>query len=176
MGVRLRHARLVAGYTLLELARRAECSESLISKIERGYATPSLTMLHRLAVALDTNIAALTTEGAPSTGPVLRAGERPVIRSGDIALERLVLPQRGGLLQANIHIMEPGQASDGLIEHTGEELGYVLEGSVELQLADERFVVHAGDAFAFSSHVPHGYTNVGEGVARILWVNSPATF
>lgn len=176
LGIRLRHARLVAGYTLLELARKAECSESLISKIERGSATPSLAMLHRLAVALDTNIAALTSEGTPNAGPIFRAGARPVIRTGGIALERLVLPQRGGLLQANIHIMEPGQSSDGQIEHMGEEMGYVLEGSVELQLADERFVLHAGDVFTFSSQVPHGYSNVGTGLARILWVNSPATF
>lgn len=176
LGVRLRHARLVAGHTLLELAQKASCSESLISKIERGAATPSLAMLHRLAMALDTNIAALTAEGSPATGPILRKGERPVIQTGGIALERLVLPQRGGLLQANIHILAPGQASDGLIEHAGEEVGYVLEGTVELQLAEARFLLHAGDAFTFSSHIPHGYANAGQDTARILWVNSPATF
>lgn len=176
LGVRLRHARLVAGYTLLQLARKAECSESLISKLERGLATPSLAMLHRLAVALETNIAALTTEEILPDGPILRNGERPVIKAGGIALERLVLPKRGGLLQANIHIVEPGEATDGMIEHAGEEIGYVLEGTVELLLGDERFVVQPGDAFTFPSHVPHGYRNVGENVARILWVNSPATF
>jgi transcriptional regulator with XRE-family HTH domain len=176
LGGRQRHARLVAGFTLLELAQRAECSESLISKIERGSATPSLAMLHRLAVALNTNIAALTAEGSPNAGPILRQGERPVIRSGGLGLERLVLPQRGGLLQANIHIIDPGEASDGQIEHTGEEMGYVLEGTVELQLGHERFILQPGDAFTFSSQVPHGYRNAGEVVARILWVNSPATF
>lgn len=176
LGLRLRHARLVAGFTLLELARKADCSESLISKIERGSAAPSLATLHRLAVALSTNIAALTTEGTPDTGPILRAGERPVIKSGGIALDRLVLPKRGGLLQANIHIIDPGEASDGQIEHQGEEIGYVLEGTVELALGDERHIVNAGDAFTFSSQVPHGYRNVGKDVAKILWVNSPATF
>ena len=45
-----------------------------------------------------------------------------------------------------------------------------------LEIADERFVVHAGDVLTFSSQVPHGYSNVGTGLARILWVNSPATF
>ena len=51
LGVRLRHARLVAGLTLLQLAQKASCSESLISKLEHGTASPSLAMLHRLAVA-----------------------------------------------------------------------------------------------------------------------------
>ncbi len=176
LGVRLRHARLVAGLTLLQLAQKAECSESLISKIEHGQTMPSLTMLHRLAVALDSNIGALTTDDAPSEGPILRQGERPVIKAGGVTLERLVLPKRGALLQANIHIVSPGEGSDGLIEHTGEEIGYVLEGQLELTLGEERHVVNAGDAFTFPSNVPHGYRNLGSEVARVLWVNSPATF
>lgn len=177
LGVRLRHARLVAGLTLLQLARSAGCSESLISKIEHGATTPSLAMLHRLAMALGTNISALMSENTPSAGPILRKGERPVIAAaGGIELERLVLPSRGGLLQANIHIVSPGSASDGFIEHAGEEVGYVLEGTLELTLGDERYTVGEGDVFAFPSHVPHGYRNVGTTVARILWVNSPATF
>ncbi|RZT35548.1 helix-turn-helix domain-containing protein [Cupriavidus agavae] len=176
LGVKLRHARLVAGYTLAQLANKAGCSESLISKIERGLATPSFTMLHRLAVALDTNIGTLTSEEDPSQSPILRHGDRPVIRVGGVALERVVLPKRGGLLQANIHIVWPGEASDGQIEHQGEEVGYVLEGQLELMLGDDVYRIGPGDAFTFSSQVPHGYRNVGDVVAKVLWVNSPATF
>jgi len=176
LGVKLRHARLVAGYTLLQLANKAGCSESLISKVERGLATPSFTTLHRLAVALDTNIGTLTSEDDAHQSPILRHGERPVIRVGGVALERVVLPKRGGLLQANIHIVWPGEASDGQIEHQGEEVGYVLEGKLELMLGDDTYLIGPGDAFTFSSQVPHGYRNVGDVVAKVLWVNSPATF
>ncbi|WP_020204372.1 helix-turn-helix domain-containing protein [Cupriavidus sp. WS] len=176
LGLQLRHARLVAGYTLLQLSQKAGCSESLISKLERGHATPSFAMLHRLAVALDTNIAALTSDEAPGENPILRRGERSVIKAGGIALERLVLPKRGGLLQANIHIVSPGESSDGQIEHVGEEVGYVLEGVLELMLGDVTYTIGAGDAFTFPSSVPHGYRNIGTDVAKVLWVNSPATF
>jgi quercetin dioxygenase-like cupin family protein len=159
------------------VATRADCSESLISKIENGQATPSLAMLHRIAVALDTNIAALTTEEAPLDGPVLPQGKRPVMETGGgIALERLVLAKRGGLLQANIHIVKPGVETDGLIVHAGEEVGYLLEGRIELMLGDECHAIQAGDAFTFSSLIPHGYRNPGPTEARILWVNTPATF
>lgn len=175
LGARIRHARRVAHLTMTQLAEKANCSESLVSKIESGQATPSLAMLHRIAVALNTNIATLTEEG-PVDSPVLRRGERPVISAGGISLERLVLPKRGGLLQANIHIVEPGAASDGQIVHAGEEVGYVLEGRLELTLGDERHEIDAGDSFTFASHLPHGYRNIGKTVARILWVNTPATF
>lgn len=176
LGIRIRHARRVAGLTLTQVAQKAQCSESLVSKIENGQATPSLAMLHRIAVALATNIATLTSEEAPSEGPVLRRNERPVIVAGGISLERIVLPKRGGMLQANIHIVEPGAASDGPIVHVGEEVGYVLEGTLELALGDDRYLIQAGDAFSFASQVPHGYRNSGRTVARILWVNTPATF
>ena len=176
LGVRLRHARLVAGLTMTQVAQKSQCSESLISKIENGQASPSLAMLHRIAVTLDINIAVLTTEEAPGEGPVRPNGERPVIRAGGISLERITLPKRGGLLQANIHIVAPGEASDGLIEHVGEEVGFVLEGTLELVLGSERHLIQAGDAFYFSSQTPHGYRNVGKVVARIFWANTPATF
>lgn len=176
LGARIRHARRVAHLTLSQLAAKANCSESLVSKIENGQATPSLAMLHRIAVALDTNIASLMEDG-PVEAPVLRTGERPVIEAaGGVALERLILPKRGGLLQANIHIVQPGAASHGQIVHAGEEVGYVLEGKVELTLGEERYLLEAGDSFTFSSQVPHGYRNVGKAVARIVWVNTPATF
>ncbi len=175
LGQHLRHARRMARLTLLQLAHKAQCSESLISKIENGIAMPSLATLHRLAMALDTNIAALTSPSTP-TGPIMRKGERPVIRSGGVALERVLLPSSNALLQANIHIIEPGQGSDGQIEHVGEEVGYVLEGTVELTLRDVCYTLATGDAFTFSSDTPHGYRNTGDVVAKILWVNTPATY
>jgi transcriptional regulator with XRE-family HTH domain len=176
LGARIRHARRLAHLTMTQVAAKASCSESLISKIENGQATPSLAMLHRIAVALDSNIATLTTEDAPPDSPVLRSGERPVMQTRGISLERLVLPKRGGLLQANIHIVMPGVETDGQIVHVGEEVGYVLEGELELALGNERYLIQAGDAFTFSSQVPHGYRNVGKTIAKILWVNTPATF
>ena len=133
-------------------------------------------LLHRIAVTLDTNIAKLTTEEAPREGTIRLSGERPVFKVGKISLERITLPKRGGLLQANIHIVPPGEASDGLIEHVGEEVGFVLEGSLELVLGSERHLIQAGDGFYFSSQTRHGYRNVGKFTARIFWVNTPATF
>ncbi|MEH3024027.1 MAG: cupin domain-containing protein [Pseudomonas oryzihabitans] len=182
LGMRLRHARKVTGLTLKQVAVAAGCSESLISKLENDAASPSLAMLHRLAGALGSNVSALTSEEWVSDEPVLRAGDRPVKRfvkrnkNGEIGLERITHLQKGGLLQGNIHIVAPGVASDGLIEHPGEEMGYVLEGSIDLTIGEQTYRLMAGDAFHFPSNVPHGYSNPGRVEARILWVNTPVTF
>ncbi|MDB5764602.1 MAG: family transcriptional regulator [Herminiimonas sp.] len=182
LGARVRHARLVHGMTLKEVAVLAQCSESSVSKIERNLAAPSLAMLHRLAHALNTNISELMAAEWPDTGPVLKAGERFVhsFEFDDarcvIELEAISSTVKGSLLQANIHIMQPGAKSDGQIEHVGEEVGYILEGSVTLALGNERYELNTGDAFHFSSQTAHGYENPGTSIARILWVNTPATF
>lgn len=182
LGVRLKHARLLAELTLKQVAAQAGCSESLISKLEHDAASPSLAMLHRLALALNTNISELTAETWDHEDPVQTASRRSRTRfvkrnkEGGIELERLTPSRKGMLLQGNIHIIAPGTLSDGLIEHQGEEMGYVLNGTIELTIGEKTYSLSAGDSFHFPSHLPHGYHNTGDEETRVLWVNTPVTF
>ncbi len=182
LGARLKHARLVAGLTLRQVAEQAGCSESLVSKLEHDAASPSLAMLHRLALTLNTNISELTAESWDHDSPVQTAEHRSRTgfikrnKAGGIELERLTPAHKGVLLQGNIHIIAPGVRSDGLIEHPGEEMGYVLEGVLELIIGDKTYTLAQGDSFHFPSHQPHGYVNPGEKETRVLWVNTPVTF
>jgi transcriptional regulator with XRE-family HTH domain len=183
LGLRVKHARLVQGQTLKQLSELAGCSESMLSKIERGIAMPSLSALHRLAIALHSNVAVLTATGNEGQSPIGRAGARPVVefksgrsQKGNIRLERLLVPVRGQLLQADIHILEPRTSSGEQIAHVGEELGYVLDGELELTLESVTYKLQAGDHFAFASDMPHSYRNPGKTVTRVLWVNTPPTF
>ncbi len=91
-------------------------------------------------------------------------------------LERVIVPGPGQLLQSDIHVIEPLATSDEQISHAGEELGYVLEGELELTLADECYTLRAGDSFYFPSTVPHSYRNPGKTITRVLWTNTPPTF
>lgn len=184
LGPRLKHARMVLGMTLRAVGDAAHCSEGMLSKIERGLALPSLAALHRLAAVLNTNVAELTSSAQTATAPVQRAGERPVVEFAaggrskrvGIRLERVVVPAKGRLLQADVHVIEPLVASREQISHVGEEVGYVLEGQLELILRDTRYHLGAGDSFHFASDVPHSYRNPGRVRTRVLWVNTPPTF
>jgi transcriptional regulator with XRE-family HTH domain len=117
IGARLRHRRLELGMTARELARRVDCSPSLISQVERGRAVPSVSTLWALVTALRISMDRLfdparggpagdgTIEGAsngageggnvPSAadsaaaGPILRRYTRP-----RITLERGVVWER----------------------------------------------------------------------------------
>ena len=113
---------------------------------------------------------------------VLRAGARPALSEGaprrgkGIKLESLTPFILRGLLQAQLHVVDVGGASDGAIEHEGEEVGYVVEGRLELTVDGESVVLEPGDSFFFESTRPHSYRNVGDTVARVVWVNSPPTY
>lgn len=182
LGVRLRLARRTRGMTLKELAAAAKCSESLLSKIENGKASPSLPMLHRVVEVLKTNVGWMFEETDGGEGIVFRAGARPLIaldplrRGEGVLLERIIPYSTGHMLQCNIHHIEPNGASSGPIQHAGEEVGYVVAGAVELFVDDRSFRLSAGDAFAFRSELPHHYRNAGGHRASIFWVNTPPTF
>ncbi|WP_352997640.1 cupin domain-containing protein [Mesorhizobium sp. M1273] len=182
LGTRLRLARQTRGMTLKRLAAAANCSESLLSKIENGKASPSLPMLHRLVEVLDTNIGWMFEQVDDDEAIVFRAGARPLIaldalrRGEGISLERIIPYSPGHLLQCNIHHIEAEGSSEGPIQHAGEEVGYVLAGRVELIVDGKRHALATGDAFVFRSELPHHYRNIGEERASIFWVNTPATF
>ena len=182
VSIRLRLARQTRGLTLKALAETAGCSESLLSKIENGKASPSLPMLHRLVQALDTNIGWMFEENHGEEGIIFRDGARPVItldplrRGEGISLERVIPYSPGHLLQCNIHHIEVGGESAGPIQHAGEEVGYVLRGRIELILDGRTFILSQGDSFVFGSDLPHAYRNLGDEPASIFWVNTPPTF
>jgi len=182
LSTRLRLARQLRGMTLKAVAEAAGCSESLLSKIENGKASPSLPMLHRLVQALDTNIGWMFEEVDGDEGIVFRQGSRPRIaldplrRGEGISLERVIPYSSGHLLQCNIHHIEVGGESAGPIQHAGEEVGYLLEGEVELIVDGQSFALSPGDSFVFRSERPHHYRNIGDRPASIFWVNTPPTF
>ena len=198
IGPRLRHARLVKGLLIKELAQKVGVSISLISKYENDKLLPPLTVLHRLVTQLETNIGALFEPNRSGADYIAHAGSRPRISAGGgarlaggvaggvagglagrlagVTLERLVPNGQGHLLQGNIHIVAPGGGSMGPIQHAGDEVGYVLEGRLSLCLDDTTYELMPGDSFAFPSNLAHTYRNPGPDVTRVIWINTPPTF
>jgi Cupin domain len=173
---------MVRALTLKKLADAAKCSESFISKRENDKDSPSFTMFHWLTAILGANVAALFAAGDEVGNIVSHPGGRPVIltdrlRIGKgIRFERLIPYSHRYLVQGNIHHIATGGGSDGNIVHSGEEVGYVLDGEIELIVDGRRYRAKAGDSFHFRSKLPHGYRNIGNKPARVIWINTPPTF
>jgi transcriptional regulator with XRE-family HTH domain len=179
IGARIRHARILAGVLMRELAAQVDCTESMISKIESGHVVPSLPMLQRIVAALGRDLSSFFGSDPNSPGVVQRNGERPVattdpIRTGSgVNYERLVPFGAGNLLEGNIHVVEPDGAKHDPITHQGETLGFVLEGQLELTIDKTVYQLKAGDSFFFKNHLTNSYRNTGPGITRVIWVNTP---
>ncbi|MCA3261790.1 MAG: cupin domain-containing protein [Telmatospirillum sp.] len=179
IGARVRHARILAGIRMRELAEKIGCAESSISKIESGRVVPSVPMLQRIVEALGRDLSSFFGADLTAPGIIQRAGQRVVtktdpIRDGKgISYERMVSFGHGNLLEANIHVVEPGGGRVDRVTHQGETLGYVIEGSIELTIEETPYLLTAGDSFSYKNHLTSRYRNPGATTARVLWVNTP---
>jgi transcriptional regulator with XRE-family HTH domain len=89
----------------------------------------------------------------------------------------LLSPDLRGLLQVQWVELAPGERApaEGFV-HRGEECYVVLQGTVRFRVADQEFVLHAGDALTFDSSLPHGASNDGPHTAVALSAMTPPSF
>lgn len=179
VGARIRHARVLKGMRMRDLAEKVGYDESMISKIEAGKVMPSLPMLNRIVTALDRDLASFFGLEIDAH-KLVQTGKDRLLVSGDalrggrgVSYERMVPIAAGNLLEANIHIIEPGGEKVDAITHQGEATGYLVEGEIELTIDGTVYNMTAGDSFFFKAYLPNSYRNTGGVRARIIWVNTP---
>jgi transcriptional regulator with XRE-family HTH domain len=183
IGFHLRRERRLRKLLLKDVADATGLSVSLISKIETNKVSPSLSTLHKVAKALGTSVSALFAIEETISQVVCRPGQRPIagrvqtMREWDgIEAEIMVPHAEGRLLEGFVFIMQPGGHSGGLLQHEGEECGYVLSGKLDLTVGGTHYELNPGDSFFFPSSIHHAYRNPGKSIARVLWINTPPTF
>jgi quercetin dioxygenase-like cupin family protein len=153
-------------------------TESFLSQVERGVASPSIASVQRIARALGQSIAELFAE-QESHGELVRVAERRrVSYPGLNAVDEFLTGNPEGKLQVILSTIEPGGGTgDEAYSHeSDEECVIVLEGELDLWVGDERYRLHAGDAVTHSSRVAHRNTNPGPGTAKVLFCITPPSY
>jgi quercetin dioxygenase-like cupin family protein len=63
----------------------------------------------------------------------------------------------------------PAGVESGWHQHPGEEVGYILAGTVEMHLRDQpTLTLHAGDPFLIPPRTPHNAIDLGPETGRML--------
>jgi quercetin dioxygenase-like cupin family protein len=63
----------------------------------------------------------------------------------------------------------PVGVESGWHTHPGEEVGYILTGTVEMKIEDRQtLILHAGDGFLIPARIPHNARDLGPGTGRML--------
>jgi len=180
---RLRQARATRQMTVRTLAARIGVSPSLISQIETAKVRPSVNTLYALAVELGLSVDELLF-GAQLTGPaeppgtgtqtvcVQRAGTRASVElAPGVMWERLTGASEAGVDFLQL-VYAPGSASvpEGTLHrHKGREWGYVVSGTLRVEVAGEVTDLHPGDSIAFASTTAHRLSNPGTEPAQAIW-------
>lgn len=151
--------------TLQEVADTAGFSVGFISQIERGITVPSLTSLVAVCRALKTEMGSFF-QTPRVDAPVTRHEGRPVYAVGGtpgntVSYERLSASFPGNVLRSTLIHEPPGFRSEPM-SHEGEEIYFVVAGSVTLEIDGECTILEAGDSAHFPStltHVTWNHTN-----------------
>lgn len=168
LGERIRERRKALGLTLQVVADRAGLTAGFISQVERGLAAPSLTSLTAISRVLEIDASVLFVQ-PPSPGMTTRAGQRPVygIDPRRMSYERISSSFDGNVLRAVLIHEAPGHRSEP-ISHEGEEIFFVLNGALTVELGGVRHILQAGDSIHFDSRRVHSSWNHTRGTTSIL--------
>jgi transcriptional regulator with XRE-family HTH domain len=178
VGARLRSVRITFGLSQRALARRAGVTNGLISLIEQNRVSPSVSSLKKVLDGVPMTLAEFFTLDMAAT-PQAFFGPDDLSELGNEQVSlRLVAAQRPGRQLTLLHERyAPGaETGDEMLTHRGEEGGIVVKGRIELTLAGVTRVLSAGEAYYFSSHLPHRFKNVGREPCEIISASTPPTF
>jgi quercetin dioxygenase-like cupin family protein/DNA-binding XRE family transcriptional regulator len=177
IGRKIRALRQRLKRTLDETATAAGISKPFLSQVERGHATPSITSLVGIALALGVAVQYFV-DSPTEARSVCRGEELKFFGFGDSAnlFGRLTNLSGGRKLEAILVRMPPGQKSSEVTTPAGEEFLYVMSGQISLSLEGTTFRLRAGDSAHYESKVPHAWANSASEEAVLVWVGTPTLF
>lgn len=162
LGATVRTLRKQATLTISDLANAAGISVGMLSKIENGQISPSLSTLQAVATALNVPITALFAAFEEKRDcSYVRAGQGVLIeRRGTKAGHQYSLLGHalGGAVAVDPYLITLHEEATPYVgfQHEGVEFIYMLTGEVVYRHADQSYHLRPGDAMLFDSAALHG--------------------
>ena len=175
IGGKIKQLRTQKGLTLEELASRSELTKGFLSQLERNLTSPSIDSLDDILEALGTNLAEFFQEDKV---------EQFVFREQDFFIDERdnhtvtwIVPntQKNEMEPILLTLPENGKSFE-VAPHSGEEFGYVVDGTVVLECDGKRIVLRKGETFYLHGKTFHTIKNEKKTMAHVLWVSTPPLF
>jgi XRE family transcriptional regulator, regulator of sulfur utilization len=179
IGARVRALRESSSLSLRDLAQRSGVSAPMLSQVERGETSPTLTVAARIAAGLELRLSQLLRLDEDGAVTIVRAGGRQ--RGGNPRrghrFEVLTSGAPGQRAELSRHTLAPGGATgaqdDPPIHEPGSrETALVEQGAVELVCDGQRYRLEEGDCVTFDADLPHHFENQTEQATVFLAVLS----
>lgn len=178
IGSKLKELRKARKLTLQDVASETGFSAALISQIENNNISPPIATLSRIAKFYDVKIGHFFSEEEDECRfEVIRAGERMVIprvisqdgTSHGYFYEALSRNKKNKKMDPFFLTLNDIATNTGTYSHEGEEFLFVMKGTAELVLGDQRITLGEGDAVYFDATLRHRLRSSG-GEVRVMAV------
>ena len=162
IGSQIREYRNQLKMTVVEVSKQSDLSQGMLSKIERGVTSPSLSTLSAIARALNVPVTAFFRKYEEQRDcSYVKEGEGLVIeRRGTRAGHQYQLLGHNisNRTNAEPYLITLTDESEvfPLFQHQGVEFIYLLEGEVLYRHANQTYLLSPGDSLFFDAEAPHG--------------------
>ncbi len=164
IGENLRKLRSDRSLSLDALSQMSGVSRAMLGQIELNRSVPTITVLWRIAKALDLPFSALMREPAEKGPAVLRRNTARFLTSADGTFKsRALFPADSQRLVEFYEVrLTPGAVEDATAHPAGTfENIVVAKGNLEVTAGSAPTTLATGDAMIFRADVPHCYHNPG---------------
>ena len=180
IGHQVRAYRKKLGVTVMDLATAIGMSVGMLSKIENGNTSPSLTTLQSLSRALGVPLTELfRTFEEPKSATFVKAGqgvnaERRGTRAGHqySLLGHIDNNTSGVIVEPYLITLTAESDVFPTFQHEGMEFLYMLDGEVVYRHSESLYRMQAGDSLFFDADAPHGPQELVKLPARYLSIIS----
>ncbi len=176
LGSRLASIRRQLGLSQRRVAELSGLTHGAICTIEQDKVSPAVSSLQKLLKVYDMSLSAFFAEQQPAVRNKVVINESELVEIGSRGVSFKLVhngnPRR--TLGFLIECYAPGTSTGGHIKHTGEEVGTVLEGDIELTVDGECYQLSAGQSYVIDTGLPHTFTNSSSRECRIISAHTPA--
>jgi XRE family transcriptional regulator, regulator of sulfur utilization len=174
-GTRIRRLREGMDLSLRDLAERSGVSAPMLSQVERGETSPTLSVAGRIAGGLELSLSQLLRLDESDGVIVVRAAERRRGGGSRHRYEVLSPPLPGLRAEVSLHTLAAGAATgepDDPPRHEpgSRETAVLVEGRLALVCGGISHELEEGDSVTFDADLPHHFENPGPGDARFYAV------
>ncbi|HEU0250449.1 MAG TPA: XRE family transcriptional regulator [Solirubrobacteraceae bacterium] len=179
IGARVKALREASSLSLRDLAERSGVSAPMLSQVERGETSPTLTVAARIASGLDLRLSQLLRLDEGGSVTIVRAGKGQ--RGGNPKrahrFEVVTAALPGQRVEVSRHTLAPagttGAADDPPMHEPGSrETAYVEDGALVLVCDGQSYSLQKGDCVTFDADLPHHFENPTEAETAFLAVVS----
>jgi transcriptional regulator with XRE-family HTH domain len=166
VGTRIRSLREGMDLSLRDLAERSGVSAPMLSQVERGETSPTLSVAERIAGGLELTLSQLLRLDETDGVTVVRAGERRHGGGTRHRYEVLTPPLPGLRAEVSLHSLAPGASTaepgdPPMHEPGSRETAVVVDGPLRFVCGDRAHDLADGDSVTFDADLPHHFENPG---------------